>query len=219
MRRQPVQVGFFHVVWLFVICSFVGLVGETVVSYVLDGHWESRAGFVVGPLSPIYGAGAVLFTLFLNPIRDRSVPLQFAIAALVGGVFEYFAGWFFETRYGIVAWSYASQPLNFHGHTCVGMALVWGLIGVAWSVWCLPRAVALVERMPDGIRKPLTSIVFVLLVADAVCTLVALDCWFLRTSGLSPVNSLQQFFATYFGDAFMQRRFETMSMWPVLALR
>ena len=218
-ERASVQVRFFHLVWFFLICSFVGLVGETLVSYVLDGHWESRAGFVVGPLSPIYGAGAVLFTLLLNPFRERPLPVQFIVGALAGGLFEYLAGWFFETNYGIVAWSYIDQPFNAHGHTCLGMALVWGLIGLAWVQWGLPRMVALVERIPTGVRKSLTVLVFCLLLVDATVTLMALDCWFLRASGLEPANGMQQFFATYMGDSFMNNRFETMSMWPVLAGR
>lgn len=218
-ERRPVEVRFFHLVWLFLLVSFVGLVGETIVSFVIDGRWESRAGFVVGPLSPIYGTGAVLLTVFINPLRSKPVPVLFLASALLGGAFEYFAGWFFESRYGIVAWSYASQPLNFHGHTCVGMMAVWGVIGAVWILWALPRAAALVEHIPETVRTSLTAFVFTLLVADAAFTLLALDCWFLRTSGVEPANAVQQFFATYFDDSFMASRFETMSMWPVLASR
>ena len=218
-ERQPVEVHFFHLVWLFLLLSFLGLVGETLVSFVVDGRWESRAGFVVGPFSPIYGVGGVLFTAFVNPMRSKSPLVLFLSSALVGGLFEYVAGWFFEWRYGIVAWSYIDQPLNFHGHTCVGMMAVWGLIGAAWVLWVLPRAVALVERIPENMRTSLTSLVFVLIVLDAAFTLTALDCWFLRTSGLEPSGAIQQFFATYFNDPFMRSRFETMSMWPVLASR
>ena len=218
-KRQPVEVRFFHLVWMFLICSFVGLVGETLVSFALDGRLESRAGFIVGPFSPIYGVGALLFTLFVNPLRSRAVPVQFAAGAVVGGLFEYVAGWFFETRYGIVAWSYIDQPFNLHGHTCLGIALVWGALGLAWVLWGLPHMVALIERIPSGVQTSLTWFVFALIVADATCTLLALDCWFLRMSGLEPADAVQQFFASYFGDAFMSRRFETMSMWPVLASR
>lgn len=218
-ERHPVEVRFFHLVWLFLLMSFVGLVGETLVSYVIDGHWESRAGFVVGPFSPIYGVGAVLFTVLVNPMRSKSVFTLFLLSALVGGMFEYVAGWFFEWRYGIVAWSYASQPMNFHGHTCVGMMAVWGVIGVVWVLRLLPHAVAFVERMPKDMRRSLTTVAFVLIVADAACTLLALDCWFLRTSGIEPTDPVQQFFATWFSDSYMSSRFETMSMWPVLASR
>ena len=210
---------FFHLVWLFIICSLIGLFAEVIVSAIIDGRWESRAGFVFGPLSPIYGAGAVLFTLCVNPLRNRPILIQFLAAALIGGVFEYAAGWFLESRFGIVAWSYINEPINFHGHTCVGISLIWGAVGVAWTIWALPRMVFLIEMIPNNVRTPLTALVFALLVADAACTLAALDCWYLRMSGNLPTGVVQHFFATYFDDNFMQSRFETMGMWPVLASR
>ena len=218
-RRQPLDVGLFHLVWLFLLVSFIGLVGETVVSAILDGRWESRAGFIVGPFSPLYGLGAVLITLALNPLRDRGVPLQFLVAGLVGGVLEYFAGWFFETRYGIVAWSYIDQPLNFHGHTCVAMMAVWGMVGIVWSLWLLPAGVRLVERIPQNVRKPLTAFALVFIVADSALTLACLDSWFWRTAGYPVEGPIQQFCAAFFGDDVMKTRFETMSMWTVLASR
>jgi len=218
-KREPIGLGFFHLVWLFLLLSVAGLVGETLVSYVIDGRWESRAGYVVGPFSPLYGLGGVLFTVTLNPLRGRSVLLQFLVAALVGGGLEYFAGWFFETRYGIVAWSYVEQPLNFHGHTCVAMMLVWGAVGAAWANLALPGAVRLVERIPQNARRPLTIAAFVFIVADSALTLACLDSWFWREMGYPPGNHLQEFCATYFGDSFMRSRFETMSMWTSLASR
>ncbi len=218
-KRQPLEVRFFHLVMIFLLTSLVGLLSETIVSFVIDGRWESRVGLVIGPLSPIYGVGAVLFTVFLNPLRAKPALVLFLVAALVGGVVEYFTGWFFETRYGIVAWSYAGQPLNFHGHTCIGIMMVWGVIGLAWVLWALPHAIALVEHIPEGARRPLTAFLFVLIVADAACTLLAFDCWYLRASGVEPTDAIQQFFATHFDNSFMASRFETMSMWPVLAAR
>lgn len=218
-QRKPLDISFFHIVWLFLLCSFIGLVGEVIVSFFTDGRLESRAGFVIGPFSPLYGLGAVLITLALNPIRDRNVIAQFAAGALVGGVLEYFTGWFLETRYGIVAWSYIDQPFNFHGHTCLSMMALWGIIGIAWVWIALPLAVKLVERIPVEIRKPLTAVAFVFIMADSVLTLACLDSWFWRTAGYPIENPIQQFCATYFGDEFMRTRFETMGMWTVLASR
>lgn len=217
--HQPIKLGFFHIVWLFVLVSFLGLVGETLVSFIIDGRWESRVGYIVGPFSPLYGLGAVLITLAVNPLRDRSIPLQFLVAGLVGGGFEYFAGWFFETRYGIVAWSYIDQPLNFHGHTCLAMMIVWGVVGFAWARWLLPVAVRLVDRMPERARSPLTIAAILFIAADSALTLACLDSWFLRSAGFPVETPIQQFCATYFDDESMRSRFETMSMWTSLASR
>ena len=52
-RPLPEKLTFFHLFWIFVICSVVGLVVETIVSYPIDGIWKDRAGLVWGPFSPI----------------------------------------------------------------------------------------------------------------------------------------------------------------------
>ena len=218
-RSQPVDITFFHLVWLFLLCSVIGLVGEVLVSYVLDGRWESRVGYVIGPFSPLYGLGAVLITLAVNPLRGRNIALQFVVGGLVGGALEYFAGWILETRYGIVAWSYIDQPFNFGGHTCLAMMALWGLIAVVWTMVLLPRAAWLVERIPENVRKPLTAFAFAFIVFDSVLTVACFDSWFWRSAGYPIENPIQQFCATYFGDDFMRSRFETMSMWSHLASR
>lgn len=214
-----IPLSFFNLFWIFVICSIVGLFGETVVSYFRDGRWESRAGLVFGPLSPIYGMGGVLITAALNRLYDRNVAALFAIGGIVGASFEYFAGWFWESAFGIVAWSYEGQPFNFHGHTSLLMACVWGLVGVLWMKFALPPMMRLIDRIPLGARVSLTTACATVLLVDAVLTVICLDCWYQRKIGTPIGTPWQEFCATYFNDEFMQARFETMSMWPTLANR
>ena len=218
-RRKPCDVTFFHIVWIFLIGAVIGLVFEVVVSFILDGRWESRVGFVLGPFSPLYGLGAVIGTLAVNPLRGKSVFAQFAAGALVGGFLEYMAGTLLEERYGIVAWSYIDQPLNFHGHTCIGIMAVWGITGVIWALWVLPALLRLIELIPVNIRAPLTAMAFAYIMVDSALTVAALDSWFWRQAGYPVSNVIQRFCATFFDDAFMSTRFETMGMWTVLANR
>ena len=119
----------FNLFWIFVIASFVGLVGETVVSAFMDGYVKSRAGLVWGPFSPLYGLGAVLMTVAVNDLKGRSPLVIIVVAGLVGGLVEYAAGWFWETFFGIVAWSYARQPFNIGNYTCLGTMIVTGDAG------------------------------------------------------------------------------------------
>ena len=198
--------------------SVAGLAAEVVVSYLIDGRWESRAGLVFGPFSPIYGLGAVLFTVLLNRLHDRNLLVQFAVAGVVGALFEYCVGWFWESAFGIVAWSYYQQPFNV-GHTSLFMVFVWGAIGVAWIRWALPMVMRLIERIPVRVRTPLTGVLSAFLLVDVMLTFMAMDCWYLRTLGAPIQTPLQEFCACWFDDAFMQRRFETMSMWTSLSLR
>ena len=217
--RGAIPLSFFNLFWIFVICSVLGLLGETIVSLIRDGHWESRAGFVFGPFSPIYGVGAALITSALNLLYRQHPVVLFLVGGTVGALFEYFAGWFFETAFGIVAWSYEGQPFNFHGHTSLLMVVVWGAIGTAWMKLALPYIMQFIDRIPMRARVPLTLVGTIVLLADAIFTIICLDCWYLRKLGTPIETPWQEFCALYFGDEFMQSRFETMSMWPVLAER
>ena len=58
--------------------------------------------------------------------RMRAAACCSAWRLLSGAAFEWFAGWFWENAFGIVAWDYSSQPFNLGGHTCLGIALVLG---------------------------------------------------------------------------------------------
>lgn len=214
-----IELSYFNLFWIFIITGTVGLLVETVVSFMLDGHWESRAGLVFGPFSPIYGVGALLITIALNRLSNRNPLLQFAVAGFVGAGFEYLAGWLLESCFGIVAWSYEGQLLSIHGHTSLFMACIWGLCGLLWIRAFLPAIMKLIERIPQSTRRPLTIALSIVLFADVILTIGALDCWYLRTLGMPIETPQQAFFAQFFGDQFMQSRFETMSMWTTLALR
>ena len=204
---------------LFVIASVVGLIGETIVSYPVDGVWKDRAGLLWGPFSPIYGLGAVLMTVLLAPVRTKSTPVLFVVAAVVGAAFEYAVGRFWETFFGIVAWSYQSHPLNIGGHTCVCVAVMWGVLGVAWTRIALPWLLGVIRRIPRGATSVLSGLFAVFLAVDIVMTFAAFECWYDRHAGNAPDTAVEQYFAQHYGDDFMTARFQTMSMYTELALR
>ena len=214
-----VALSFYNLFWIFVVCSVGGLVVETLVSYPVDGVWKDRAGLVWGPLSPIYGVGGVLVTVALNRLRNARTIVLFAAAAVVGGLFELVAGWFWESAFGIVAWSYADQPFNIGGYTCLGIALVWGLAGLVWMKGVLPAVMRLVDLIPARLRTAATTVLAAFVAVDVVVTLMAFNCWFERLAGASVDTPVQEFFAEHFDDGFMEGRFQTMSLYPSLADR
>ena len=219
VSHGAIQLTFCNLFWIFVIASVAGLFGETVVSFFRDGRWESRAGLIFGPFSPIYGVGGVLITVALNRISEHNPLVLFVVAGVVGASFEYFAGWFWESAFGIVAWSYEGQPFNFHGHTSLAMACVWGLAGVLWMKLALPLIMKSIDRIPSDLRDSLTAALAILLLGDALLTMSCFDCWYLRMAGAPIETPWQTFCAQFFNDQFMQSRFETMSMWTSLASR
>ncbi len=218
-EHDEFPIDFFHLFWVFIICSFGGLIIETLVSYPIDGMWKNRAGLIWGPFSPIYGVGGVLFTLVLNPLRNQRLTVLFAVSAIAGGLFEYVAGWFWETAFGIVAWSYVDQPFNIGGHTCLGIALVWGFAGFVWLKLFLPIVYDIIDHIPASIQQGLCMGLAIFMVVDVAVTLIAFTCWFDRQAGIPIESPTQVFFAEHYDDEYMQEHFQTMSMYPSLASR
>jgi len=215
-----IALDFFNIFWLFTVACVFGLVIETVYHFALyHGEIQDRAGLLWGPFSPIYGCGAVLVTVALNRLWKSNPFLIFCASAVIGGTFEYATSWFMEVAFGITAWDYTGQWLSIDGRTSGKYMVFWGLIGVIWVHWILPRLLRLINRIPWKVRYSLTAVCAVLMLVDIVCTLMALDCWYGRMAGLPQDSPVTQWFAMHFGDDYMANRFQTMSIDPTKAGR
>ena len=60
----------------FIVYSFFGWVIESIFKTILAKKWVN-SGFLYGPFCPIYGFGAVIMMLFLNPFKDNLILLFF----------------------------------------------------------------------------------------------------------------------------------------------
>ena len=220
--RGYIELDFFNLFWIFVVASVLGLLMEEIVHFlfVVPGQWQDRAGLLFGPFSPIYGCGAVLMTIFLNRFHKSNWLVIFLVAAVIGGAFEAFVSLFMQYAFGAVAWDYSNMPGSlFGGRTCLPFMACWGLLGVVWIKLLLPFMLRLVNFIPWNWRYVLTTACAVLMLVDAVMTLQALDCWYMRLSH-DPVDTpLQQFYDHEFGDAYMADRFQSMTIVPSDAVR
>ncbi len=217
-----IKLDFFNLFWIFVICSVLGDVMESIfhVAVVDPGHWQDRAGLLFGPFSPIYGCGAVLMTLFLNRLYRRNILLVFLFSAVIGGAFEVFVSYFMQYAFGAIAWDYTGQFLSlFGGRTCGLAMLAWGLLGVVWLRLLLPGMLWLIGKIPWKWRYSVTTVAALLMAADCVMSLQALDCWYERLAN-DPINTpIKDFYARYFDNEWMANRFQSMSINPESAVR
>ena len=211
-ERTHIRDSFSKLVWIFLLMSFVGLVGETLQHYFAFNEWESRPGFIWGPLSPIYGTAAVLLTLILEPFQKKNPLVLIAIGAIVGGGLEYFASWAMETFGGIVAWSYLNNPFNFDGRTDLFHALVWGTLGTLWVKIGLPLCekgfsfINLKSKVFQFLTAAL-SVFLVLNIVMTICVLVRTDD---RASGVPPQNAFEQYIDYAYPTDMLQKRFHNM---------
>lgn len=220
-----IKLNFFNLFWVFMVCCVLGLIIELVyhMLFVDPGVYQDRAGLLFGPFSPIYGFGAVLLTVMLNRFYRQNFLIIFLVSALVGGVFEAAVSWWMQTSFGAIAWSYAAElapgipdpmAILFHGRTSTPFMCMWGMLGVMWIKLCLPHLLALINLIPWKWRYSLTTAVTVLMLINGIMTLQALDCWFGRVSGYEATSPVEQFYAEHFDDAYMEQRFQSMSIHP-----
>ena len=161
-----------------------------------------------------------LMPIFLNRFHKSNWLVIFLVAAVIGGAFEAFVSLFMQYAFGAVAWDYSNMPGSlFGGRTCLPFMACWGLLGVVWIKLLLPFMLRLVNFIPWNWRYMLTTVAACFMLVDAVMTLQALDCWYMRLSH-DPVDTpLQQFYDHEFGDAYMADRFQSMTIVPSDAVR
>lgn len=212
-----IQLNFFNIFWVFVICSILGLVIETIYHMLVvePGVLHDRAGLLYGPFSPMYGFGAVFMTLVLNRFRNKHFLLIFLVSAVIGGAFEYLVSLFLEAAFGVSAWDYTGEFLSINGRVCGLYMCMWGALGVAWIKLLLPIILGIVNKIPWNWRYAVTSVCTVLMVIDGFLTLAALDCWYQRKAGTMDyehASAIVQFCNEHYPDDFMERRFAAMAM-------
>lgn len=229
--RGFIELDFFNLFWVFVVCCFLGLVIETVYHMVVvdPGVYQDRAGMLFGPFSPIYGFGAVLMTVALNRFYKSNFIVIFLVSAIIGGLFEAAVSWFMQTAFGAVAWDYTGSTIFglfpdpiaeiFHGRTSALFMCMWGALGCVWIKLCLPWLLKLINLIPWKARYGVTTLCAALMLVNGVMTLEALDCWYQRESGYQPTSPVEEFYAKNFDDAYMEHRFQSMTITPEHSVR
>ena len=225
-----IKLNYFNLFWVFFVCSVLGLILEEVWHMVVvdPGVYQDRAGMLFGPFSPIYGFGAVLMTMALNRFYKKNPLIIFLVSALIGGTFEVFVGWFMQTSFGVVSWSYSHirllgmpDPIAVltGGRTCTPFACMWGLGGLIWIKVLLPRLLKLINMIPWKRRYSATVILTAVMLIDGVMTLQSLDYWYQRVNGTVRNIPVAQFYDKHFDNEYMENRFQSMTMSPKDATR
>ena len=225
-----IKLNYFNLFWVFFVCSVLGLILEEVWHMVVvdPGVYQDRAGMLFGPFSPIYGFGAVLMTMALNRFYKKNPLIIFLVSALIGGAFEVFVGWFMQTSFGVVSWSYSHirlfgmpDPIAVltGGRTCTPFACMWGLGGLIWIKVLLLRLLKLINMIRCKRPYSATVILTAVMLIDGVMTLQSLDYWYQRVNGTVRNIPVAQFYDKHFDNEYMENRFQSMTMSPKDATR
>ena len=202
--------GFYQYVIIFLTASVLGLVIETVYTFITFGIVESRVGLVWGPFSPLYGVGAVLLTVVLWPIRKRPAWQLFFYSAFLGGILEQTAGWSMEHFAHLQSWTYLGLPDHITQWVAWRFLIMWGVLGVVWCRVIMPEMIYRIGGPTTRRQRVLVALLTAFISLDIVMTVACFWRAGQRSEGLPPRNPFEAYVDTHFDDDFMARTFENM---------
>ena len=151
--------------WLFWTYSFLGYLLEKAYAAATASPRQGRKCFLLLPLCPVYGLGA-LEVLALPPFLTDG----FWSLALWGGLtataVEYAVHALYDRLLGVRFWDYSQVRWNLRGRVCLPFTLAWGLLTAA----ALPPLQALLVPALSAAPPWLAYLLLLLTAADGVCS-------------------------------------------------
>lgn len=163
---------------LFIIYSVMGWIYETTLCTIKDKQWENR-GFLLGPVCPIYGTGAVAISAVQNMYYAFGgrvmTPVEIFIIAVMGSmVLEYVTSYVLERLFHAVWWDYSNLPFNLHGRISLFTSLGFGFAGLLVIYVIVPFVTAYTDRL-EAVPMELLGMLFMgVLAMDATLTVESL---------------------------------------------
>lgn len=154
---------------IFMTYAFGGWAMEVIISLLQRRKLVNR-GFLVGPICPIYGVGALLLSLVVS--SDESPLVIFCVAVVGSAVLEYSVSYIMEKLFRVRWWDYTNQPFNLNGRICAESVLAFGVIGVLILKIINPALLALYSSMPQFLMFLLAAVLAAWLIFD-----IALSLW------------------------------------------
>ena len=142
---------------------------EVTCKLVQFGRFINR-GFLLGPLCPIYGTGAVLMAYFL-PLWTTQVESTFLLALVLCGTLEYITSWLMEKLFHARWWDYSHYKFQINGRVCLLNSTCFGLACVLLCHLVQPWLWEHIVNLGPTITVPLASFIFGIYLMDTVLSI------------------------------------------------
>lgn len=156
---------FFEYFLLFLIYSFIGWTFEVFLTFVKEHKYINR-GFLVGPIVPIWGTGAIMITLILK--RQDGIFNLVVSSAFIGTALEYVVNVLMEKIFKARWWDYSHLPFNINGRVWLGSSVLFGIGGACTIYIFNPFFIGILERLSIKVINILGILLFFLLVFDLI---------------------------------------------------
>ena len=127
------ELNFYTLCVIYLVYSFLGWVGETVVATIKGRQFTNR-GMASGPFCFVYGTAGVLLAVGLADLRTNWLAL-FAGSFLIATVVEWVTAKFLERVHHRRWWDYSGKKFNLDGYVCLQYSVLWGVLGAVSVRW------------------------------------------------------------------------------------
>lgn len=154
-----------YVIYFF-IYAFFGWILEVAYHAISCGDFVNR-GFLAGFYCPIYGTGAVLIFLALEPIKDNLLFL-FIGSVVICSIIEFVVGFVLDKIFHKRWWDYTDMPFNLEGYICAKFSIYWGIGGVFLIREIHTTVARLVEKIDFRILVVLSVVLIIYIIIDTL---------------------------------------------------
>ena len=151
---------------LFYIYSFIGWILEVFAKIKEKGKLVNR-GFLIGPLCPIYGFGAVFMTIFLSSY-DKNPFLLFLLAVFLCSLLEYFTSYILEIIFKARWWDYSNRKFNINGRICMATMIPFGVLALLMTYVLNPFIYDVLKNINASILNSIIIVVSIVFCADII---------------------------------------------------
>ena len=127
------KLNFYTLSVIYLVYSFLGWVGETVVATAKGRRFTNR-GVASGPFCFVYGTAGVLLAVGLADLRSSWFAL-FAGSFLIATVVEWVTAKLLERVHHRRWWDYSDKKFNLDGYVCLQYSALWGVLGAVAVRW------------------------------------------------------------------------------------
>ncbi|MBQ6477072.1 MAG: putative ABC transporter permease [Bacilli bacterium] len=152
---------------MFIIYSVIGYIVEVSFVSINEKKLNLSRGYLIGPVIPVFGLGAVLMCLLLQKYENDIIALYVLSTAICTGL-EYFTSLLMEKIFRMRWWDYSDEKLNLDGRVCLKFALCFGLGGVIIIKYVQPLISNFLYSFDSKTIYIIAAILFVLFLIDFI---------------------------------------------------
>ena len=167
------ELNFYTLSVIYLVYSFLGWVGETVVATAKGRRFTNR-GVASGPFCFVYGTAGVLLAVGLADLRNNWFAL-FAGSFLIATVVEWITAKLLERVHHRRWWDYSDKKFNLDGYVCLQYSALWGVLGAVAVRWGNGLLLRLCALLPGWLLHVGVWVMMTIAVLDQLGTALAVN--------------------------------------------